>query len=477
MRLLIDLQGLQNGSRNRGIGRYVTSLTRGILRHRQKHEVRFLLNNLLPETLDDVISSFGDMVTRDQFVIFDGIGPTGAIDKTNLWRSAVSHELYEKFVADLNPDILLIGSLFEGGSDNTVVTVSEGPRGYLVAAILYDLIPLLNPHEYIGSKDAKRWYFGKVEKARRADLLLGISASACREAIEHLPSDRQKVIEIGAAASEEFTTGSGVTTDPRQDPSGVLAYYGITKPFIMHTSAYDRRKNFSGLVRAYALLPDDARRAHQLVLVCKLSTHARLELLDVISQAGLNDEDVVLTGFVPDDELRILYAQCALFVFPSFHEGFGLPVVEAMWCGAPAIGSNLSSVPEVIGREDALFDPYDPSDMARQIHRALTDIEFRQALLGHAARHARTFNWDDVALRALEAMETRRMTISGKRPTESFRYFDIHEVIARIAQAGSSMASTDKELMRVAQAMEANELVRWPTPEDANSGISKTSSP
>lgn len=477
MRLLIDLQGLQNGSRNRGIGRYIASLTRGIIRHGQQHEIGFLLNNLFPESIRDVISMFADMVRQDQFLIFDGIGPTGAVDKGNLWRSAASHELYEKFVADLDPDILLIGSLFEGGSDNTVVTVSEGPRNYLVAAILYDLIPLLYPDEHIGSKDARRWYFGKVEKARKADLLLGISASACREAIEHLPSDQQKVIEIGAAASDEFTIGPTAKLDSKEDASGVLAYYGITKPFIMHTSAYDTRKNFSGLVRAYASLPDDTRRAHQLVLVCKLSTHARFELLDVISRAGLNDEEVVLTGFVPDDELRMLYARCALFVFPSFHEGFGLPVVEAMWCGAPAIGSNLSSVPEVIGREDALFDPYDTSDMARQIHRALTDSEFRQSLLDHAARHARTFNWDHVALRALEAIEMKWNAIDGKPSAEGARYFDVDEVINRVAQAGFSILPTDRELMRVAQALEANELVRWPALEDHNSGISKTSSP
>jgi glycosyltransferase involved in cell wall biosynthesis len=465
MKLLIDLQGLQNGSRNRGIGRYATSLTRSILRHVPPNDVTLLLSNLFPNTIEPAIASLSDLVSRDRFVFFNGIGPAGAVDSANSWRSAASHELYEKFVADIDPDVLLIGSLFEGGSDNTIVTVSEARRRYLVAVILYDLIPLLNPAEHIGSRNARQWYFGKVEKARKADLLLGISASACREAIEYLPSDSEHVIEIGAAASDEFALENCAELTANARASDLLAYHGITKPFLMHTSAFDARKNFKGLIRAFALLPDDVKQRHQLVLVCKLNNRDRLELLDTIAQAGLKEDDVILTGFVPDDELRMLYASCALFVFPSFHEGFGLPVIEAMWCGAPAIGSSLSSVPEVIGREDALFDPHDVEGMARLIHRSLNDGAFRQSLLEHAAQHARSFSWDNVANRALAAIKSKLAATSGTPLNDGSGYFAMDQVINRIVRTAVLPGPSDKELMCVAEAMDANERACRPPSE------------
>ena len=92
-------------------------------------------------------------------------------------------------------------------------------------------------------------------------------------------------------------------------------------------------------------------------------------------------------------------------MFPSLHEGFGLPALEAMSCGAPTIGSGTTSIPEVIGREDALFDPTEPASIARSMQNVLTDTAFADSLRAHAPRQAAKFSWDNSAKAALQAME------------------------------------------------------------------------
>ena len=108
-----------------------------------------------------------------------------------------------------------------------------------------------------------------------------------------------------------------------------------------------------------------------------------------------------MTGYVPDQDLIALYNLATLFVFPSKHEGFGLPALEAMACGAPVIGSNTTSVPEVIGWEEALFDPYSAKSIAQKMGFALQDETWRTQLREHGLQQARKFSWDVSAQRQL----------------------------------------------------------------------------
>lgn len=108
----------------------------------------------------------------------------------------------------------------------------------------------------------------------------------------------------------------------------------------------------------------------------KMPQNAVGQLTGLASRHGLRGDELRFTGYVDDEELIQLYNLCELFVFPSWHEGFGLPALEAMACGAPVIGANTSSLPEVIGLESALFDPFDVMQMRDKIVQALTDDAF-----------------------------------------------------------------------------------------------------
>ena len=114
---------------------------------------------------------------------------------------------------------------------------------------------------------------------------------------------------------------------------------------------------------------------------------------------------MVCLDHVPDEDLRLLYSNCSVFVFPSLHEGFGLPILEAMICGAPVIGSNCTSIPEIIDRSDALFDPKRPEEIADRMAAVLSNAELRQSLKAWGSERAKAFTWEACARKALEAFE------------------------------------------------------------------------
>ena len=401
MRLLIDLQGCQNGSRHRGIGRYSLALTKALCRTAGEHTVCVLLSDLFSETIDGVRRELGGFI-KDQHVLrFHASEPVDELRPENARRQHAAEWLRESMVADFAPDALLISSMVEGAMDNSVSSVGWVDSGAVVASVLYDLIPLLDPDRYIGWEPARRWYHSKLDSMRRCDLLLCISESAAREAVEALGVPQDRVLAISTAADEKFVDVTVTTADLQ----ACRTRFGIRRRYIMHSGNVEPRKNFDGLIRAFGALPSTIRRSYQLVLVGKVSGEGQIQLEAEAAKAGLATSDLVLTGHVSDDDLMALYAGCHLFVFPSLHEGFGLPALEAMHFGVPTIGSNTTSVPEVLGRADAAFDPTSTAAITALMQRCLTDETFYAELKAHARSQARRFDWNDIARRTWRAFE------------------------------------------------------------------------
>ncbi|WP_028213178.1 glycosyltransferase [Paraburkholderia mimosarum] len=412
MRIVIDMQGAQSTvSRNRGIGRYTLALAKALVRNRGEHEFFLALNGLFPESIGPIREAFSDMLPLGNIRVWHAAGPVAHVERSNDWRRNAAELGFESFLYSLKPDFVYVSSLFEGFGDDGVTSIHRLQHEIPVAVTLYDLIPYLNPNPYLENPVFKSWYLGRIEHLRRADLLLGISESSRQEGITHLGLPADWSINIGTDAD-----GSFVPIDvPPERGSALRKQYGLTKPFVLYTGGIDHRKNVEGLIRAYALLPEEVRRGHQLAIVCSVQPASRQELERLAQQHGLCKGEVVLTGFVPDEDLLFFYNLCKLFVFPSWHEGFGLPALEAMRCGAPVIGANTSSLPEVIGWDDAMFDPHSDAAIAEAIQRGLTDAPFREALIRHGKEQSRHFSWDESARRTIAAME--RWHLQGKRPS------------------------------------------------------------
>jgi glycosyltransferase involved in cell wall biosynthesis len=415
MRIVIDMQGAQSsGSRNRGIGRYTLALSKEMARLRGEHKVVLVLNGLFPDTIEPIRAAFADLLSEDNIHVWEAPGPVNAAEAAHDARRRAAEQIREAFIACLKPDIVLLTSLFEGSGDDAVTSIGGGACQLPTAVILYDLIPLIHRGIYLQNPPIERWYLNKLEYLRRADMLLSISASTRQEAIVHLDFPPERVVNISTASDGHFRP---IALDESR-LTHLRTAYGLVRPFVMYTGGIDHRKNIDGLIRGYAKLPRTIRATCQLAVVCSIQPSDRKRLLQLSKKAGLADGELVFTGFVTDEDLLVLYNACKLFVLPSWHEGFGLPVLEAMACGRAVIGSNTSSVPEVIGRDDALFDPFDDDAIARKIENVLTDDAFRAGLEQYGIEQAKKFSWERTAHKALKELDS-VVTKRRQRPAAS----------------------------------------------------------
>ncbi|KQV88699.1 hypothetical protein ASD15_26840 [Massilia sp. Root351] len=408
MRIVIDLQGAQSESRFRGVGRYSLALALGMARNAGEHELWLLLNGALHESIAPLRQAFAGLVPPERICVFDAAAPVAAMAPQHALRARASELVREHALARLKPDAVLLTSLFEGYVDDSVTSVGALDGAAITAVVLYDLIPLLNPAAYLPTPAQRDYYFRKVESLRRAGLLLAISDYSRQEAVEALQLAPQRVVSISTAVDPMFTPG---TVGP-EALAALRARFGITREVLMYApGGFDARKNIDGLITAFSLLAPALRARHQLLIASKMGAHDRDQLLRHARACGLAEDELLLTGYVSDEELIDLYRSAALFIFPSLHEGFGLPALEAMACGALVIGADNTSIPEVIGNAEALFDAGQPAAIAARMAAVLEDPALRQRLREHGSRQAARFSWDASAQRALRALEARHASM------------------------------------------------------------------
>ncbi|WP_312799081.1 glycosyltransferase family 1 protein [Pseudomonas sp.] len=401
MRIVIDMQGAQSGSRFRGIGRYTMAFTQALLRNAtDEYEIFLVLNGLYPDTVEPIRHQFHGLIPSERIMVWYSATPVAFMDSQNDWRRASGEILREAFIESLKPDFLIISSLIEGASENVITSVHSFDRKTKTAVILYDLIPLIYEKDYLPTTQGREWYFNKLDHLKKADLWFAISESSKREGIEHLQLPAERIFNISAAVDPTFTA-KDFTEDFSQ---AMRRKFGLTKKFVMYSGSSDARKNILRLIGAYSKLPQTLRREHQLLVAGGMPLDHRNHIESYIRSHGLSMQDVVLSGHINDEEMLWFYCNCDSYVFPSYHEGFGFPALEAMACGKAVIGANTTSVPEVIGSLEALFDPFSETEIAKSMERVLTDAAFRRRLEVNGREQAAGFSWDHTARLALEAL-------------------------------------------------------------------------
>jgi glycosyltransferase involved in cell wall biosynthesis len=342
--IVVDLQAAQSlGSGNRGIGRFTRDLVRAIVTRHPDAVDRFTFNPALPSD-----PRLLDIVRPDRFV------PIGEL-------------------AGQPIDVFHITSPFETIPIDHLMPAA--PVRALVATC-FDLIPYRFQQRYLNPRERPP-YLARLGVLTSCAAVLTDSASAADDCVQLLGVDRARVTVIGGGTNECFR----LPTDTLAARMVVLheALPDLREGFVFVPTGMDWRKNIKGAMAAYAALPEAVQARHQLVIGCKVTHHQRRLLLRWAQEAGCLG-DVLITGFVGDDDLVRLYQSADTVFFPSLYEGFGLPVLEARRCGARVICSNVSSLPEVMPLEAATFNPYSADDMAEHLERALTDAAFRADL-------------------------------------------------------------------------------------------------
>jgi glycosyltransferase involved in cell wall biosynthesis len=218
-----------------------------------------------------------------------------------------------------------------------------------------------------------------------------------RDAIlRHYSIDPEKVTVIPNGAPSAFRP-----IERQVAAAAVERKFHIRGPFILTVGDLQPRKNHLGLLRAFErLMRAHSQLQHRLVFVGKETWYSK-ELHRAVSASGVADR-VDFTGFVDDADLLQIYGACDLFIFPSFYEGFGLPILEAMGCGRAVACSNLTAMPEVADGAGILFDPHSTDEMARAMGDVLLDSELRTRLERLGTQRASQFGWEQAAQRTLE---------------------------------------------------------------------------
>jgi len=257
---------------------------------------------------------------------------------------------------------------------------------------IHDLSALLHRDKHRNSL-ARRARLRLPIVAKLARKIITPTESVKREVCEHLRVNADKVIAIPSAARQSFwPVASEQTVETRRR-------LAIEDDFLLFVGTLEPRKNLLTLLKAFDQIVRQTSLCPQLVI-----TGGEGWLMDetfsFIKHSGIGDR-LRLTGYLGDAELRALYSSCRIFVYPSLYEGFGLPPLEAMACGAPVIAGRVAALQEVLGSAARLVDPLNVEALAGSIVELMENDEERRRLASNGPKHAARFSWEETARRTL----------------------------------------------------------------------------
>jgi len=246
--------------------------------------------------------------------------------------------------------------------------------------------------------------------ARRAEQVITVSNYEREQIAERLPEIAGRLSVVPNAVGQQFW--------PREDPGQcktVLERYGLPESYLFFLGNTDPKKNLRGLLEAYALYIRSAYRGTRLAIADLDAAY----LEDVLEDLGLRwlRPFIIPTGYIGHGDLSVIYSHCEAFLYPSLRESFGLPILEAMACGAPVMTSRAAAMPEVAGSAAFLVDPTDPEEMGRGLYRLLQDRELRYAMRISGPRHAAKWTWAASAQRLMTVYQKALRGAQGPHAT------------------------------------------------------------
>ena len=294
----------------------------------------------------------------------------GKTIKNMLWEQCYLPYLAKKYKVDILHSPANMSPLFFSGK--SIVHI-------------HDVCFVVNPQWYRFT--FRTWYNWIIPRlAKRAERVITNSNNSKNDLLQFCNIPVGRVSMVYWAVDDSFL-GNHIK-DSETVPHGMI------KDYILYVGSLEPRKNISALIDAFKKLRDSHPNLKtKLILIGGESPlFAELKLKIVKYQ-----EDIVLKGFVDDDELRAYYRHAGLVAYPSLYEGFGLPPLEAMASGAPVVTSQSSSLPEVVGDAALKVDPYDINELSEAMARILLNVEFRQELIIKGYERVKNFNWFRVA--------------------------------------------------------------------------------
>ncbi len=299
--------------------------------------------------------------------------------------SKKQHKFFENFYFPqyINTNFIDVYHLPQNG-----LGLSENVLAYKVIT-LHDIIPYTMP-DTVGKGYLNKFIENIPKIIKLADAIITVSEFSKNDICRFFPYSKDKIYVIPLAANENFKKH-------RKDycRAYLSEMFGIEKDFILYIGGFSPRKNVPMLIKAFSLAKKDFKTPHNLVIVGSHKDQMT-QLHAMVSEYKLED-DVIFTGYASNDELPLFYSACDLFVYPSLYEGFGLPVLEAMNCGAPVIATNCTSIPEVA--EDAVIyiTGSDDIDLSNKIIDVVNNSAKKILYSEKSIKRAAAFSWEKTA--------------------------------------------------------------------------------
>jgi len=293
--------------------------------------------------------------------------------------------ILESAGVDLVHDTGQIGPFFFKKKFKKVVTIN-------------DLSTLRHPETHVKMNYIRHKY-GMPAIIKNVDKITVLSENTKRDLMEifNVPEDKIRVIYIGV--EDRFKV-----IDQRHASLGDFRRkYSLPYKFILTLSTLEPRKNIITLIKAFHKLKRKYSVEHKL-LIAGSSGWKYSGIFGTVRELGL-ENDIIFTGYIPDEELPEIYNLADVFAFPSLYEGFGLPPLEAMACGCPVVTSNTSSLPEVVGDAGIMVSPLDVDGLAKGIYDILNNGTLKESLIYKGLQRAKMFDWKKNAQETLAVYE------------------------------------------------------------------------
>jgi glycosyltransferase involved in cell wall biosynthesis len=266
------------------------------------------------------------------------------------------------------------------------VLTHRPPRAARLTATIHDVTAWTMPELHPSANRRAETHFADL--ARRADRLIAVSQCTKDDAVRVLGLSPEKITVIHSGVADEFFD------PPAEAVASVRERYGLKRPFVLCVGTVEPRKNLATLIEAFTGLPDEVRSEHDLVVAGPMGWASEQIRNRLASCRYL--------GYIPEVDLAPLTAAATVFAYPSFYEGFGFPVVQAMAAGVPVVTSNVSSLPEVAGDAALLVDPHSPGELRDALSRLLNVQDLRRVLRERGRMQAEKYRWSTCAARSLD---------------------------------------------------------------------------
>lgn len=234
--------------------------------------------------------------------------------------------------------------------------------------------------------------------ARKAKLLVTISEFSKREMTQCLKIPPEKIRVVPLACGEHF-----LVVEEEGQISAFRKKHNLLRPFILFVGTLEPRKNILRLLEAFRILKEEDRAFDYQLVLCGPKGWSYRDIFRKVRKFRL-EKEIIYLGYLPDEELPLLYNAARGLIYPSLYEGFGLPVFEAMACGCPVVTSNTSALPETAGDAALLVDPEDTRAIARAIIRITGDEKLRYEMIQKGLERVRAFSWEKTALGIFEVL-------------------------------------------------------------------------